>query len=111
MDWMPPWEKKRLRLDFPITLSVGPLIAGSIAVLSRWLYLHPSNPALGSTLSLAADFVPMAIAMVGIIMSYRTPKKEHHLRTTLILIACGSVGTGIMSLVRIRSEAGHKMEM
>jgi TctA family transporter len=87
------------------------LLGGAVSLLAKWLYAHPSNSAVGSTLSVMADFVPMAIATVGIIMSYRTPKKEHHLRTTLILVVCGFVGTGILSLARIRSEAAYKLEM
>ena len=53
----------------------------------------------------------MAIATVGIIMSYRPPKKEQHLRTTLILVVCGLIGTGVLSLQRIRGEAAHKSEV
>src|SRR5208282_2695605 len=111
MDWAVPWGEKRLRPWFPCVVSLGGLAMGSLVLLARWLYLHPSNPAIGSTLSLMADFVPMAIATVGIIMSYRTPKKEHHLRTTLILVFCGLFGTGVLSLARLRNEAAHKSEM
>jgi len=53
----------------------------------------------------------MAIATVGIVMSYKAPKKEHHFRATLILVACGLLGTGIMSWTRIRSEAAHNADM
>lgn len=79
-------------------------------LLAAWLYHHPTNPGISSTLSLMADFVPMAIALAGIIMSYRAPRPEHHHRTTLILIICGLVGTAILSLARIRAEAAHKTE-
>jgi hypothetical protein len=111
MVWIPPWRRRRLQVRFPICISVGGIIGGGAVLAVRWLYIHPSNPAVGSALSVMADFVPMAIAVVGIVMSYRTPKKEHHLRTTLILITCGFVGTGIMSLVRMRGEATHRLEV
>ncbi|MGA8013261.1 MAG: hypothetical protein WB949_12605 [Candidatus Acidiferrales bacterium] len=93
-----------------VVASVG-LAAGALAVLTKWLYVHPTNPAAGTVLSLLSDFVPMAIAMVGIIMSYLTPKKEHHLRTTLILVVAGLCGTGVMSLNRTRNDAVHRSEM
>lgn len=109
--WVLPWKRKRLRLRVPILVSASGLIGGAMVLLSKWLYVHPSNPAIGAVLSLMADFVPMAIATVGIIMSYRPPKREQHLRTTLILVVCGFVGTGILSLARIRGEAAHKLEV
>jgi hypothetical protein len=111
MVWALPWRKKRLRVRVPLYISGASLMGGAVVLWARWSYIHPTNPAIGSALSLMADFVPMAIAVVGIVMSYRTPKKEHHLRTTLILFACGFVGTGIMSLARIRGEAAHKAEI
>lgn len=83
-----------------------------MALLSaEWLYFKPDSPYLGSALSILADFTPIAIAMVGIVMSYKTPRKENHLITTLILIFCGLLGTGIMSWSRIRGEAAHKAEI
>ncbi|MGA2182842.1 MAG: hypothetical protein ABSH47_07415 [Bryobacteraceae bacterium] len=95
----------------PATISAYGLISGALVLYAKWLYIHPGNPIIGFALSLMADVVPMAIAVVAIIMSYKSPKKEHHLRTTLTLIVCGFVGTGILSLARINSEASHKAEM
>lgn len=80
-------------------------------LLTKWLYVYRINPVAGAVLSVLADFVPMAVAIVGIIMSYRTPTREHHFRTTLILVFTGLVGTGILTLNRIRNDAIHKTEM
>jgi len=80
-----------LRVRFPLFVSAIGVIGGAMVVSAKWLYVHRSNSAIGSWLSVMADLVPMAIALVGIIISYKIPRKEHHLRTTLILIACGSI--------------------
>lgn len=109
--WTLAWRKRRLPILTLIIVAAGVLVGGSIILIAKWLYTHPSNPAGGAALSLLSDFVPMAIATVGIIMSYRTPKKEHHFLSTIILIIAGLCGTGIMSLTRIRNEAVHKSEM
>jgi len=53
----------------------------------------------------------MAIAVVGIIMSYKQPEKKNHAFTTTVLIVSGLIGTGIMSLARIRADAAHNAEV
>lgn len=75
---------------------------------AKWLYID-SGPSSGW--SIAADFVPMVISLVGIVMSYRTPRKEHHHITTAILIICGFAGTGIISIARIKNESAHNAEV
>src|ERR1019366_7397295 len=111
MAWTFPWRRGRLSLRFALYLPTGSLAVGLVALQARWLYAHPDNPVIGSALSVMADFVPMAIATAGIIMSYKAPKKENHLLATLVLIACGFAGTGILTLARIRSEEAHKVEV
>lgn len=61
-------------------------------------------------LPLLADLVPLLIAVVGIVMSYRQPRKETHLMATVVLICAGLAGTAIISWNRIRTEHAHKME-
>jgi hypothetical protein len=98
----------RLVLEFVIN-STTYLIGASVivlvlvgAVVRHWT---------DTTLPLLADAVPMLIAIVGVVMSYKQPKRENHLVTTIVLIMFGLAGTGIMSWTRVRSEKAHKMEM
>jgi hypothetical protein len=58
-----------------------------------------------------ADFVPMLIAIAGIIMSYRQPKEKTHGLTTVVLIFVGLVGTGVLSAARTRNDTTHKKEI
>lgn len=99
------------RLLWPYTIAASGLVGGAAVLVGKWLYINPTSPAGGASLSLVADFVPMAIALVGIVMSYRTPKKEHHFRTTVILILAGLAGTGIMSWTRLNNERAHREEV
>lgn len=62
-------------------------------------------------LALVSDFIPMAIAVAGIIMSYKQPPKESHLKTTLILLGVGFVGTGVLSWTRTHNEDVHAQEV
>lgn len=62
---------------------------------------------IGTVLPFLADALPMLVAILGIIMSYKQPPRESHLVTTLTLITAGLVGTAILSESRIRSEAAH----
>jgi hypothetical protein len=62
-------------------------------------------------LAIASDFIPMAIAVAGIIMSYKQPQKESHLKTTLVLLAVGFFGTAILSWTRIHNETVHAGEV
>lgn len=62
-------------------------------------------------LAVTADFIPLAIAVAGIIMSYKQPQKESHFKTTLILLAVGFIGTGILSWTRIHNETLHSAEV
>jgi hypothetical protein len=66
---------------------------------------------LDTTLPFLADFVPMLVAIVGIIMSYRQPRQKDHALATFVLIITGLGGTGILSWARLRGEATHKTEM
>jgi TctA family transporter len=58
-------------------------------------------------LAIAADFIPMAIALAGIIMLYKQPQKENHLKATLVLLGVGFIGTGILSWTRVHNETMH----
>ncbi len=62
-------------------------------------------------LPLLADSVPLLIAVIGIIMSYRQPSKESHLVTTIVLVLAGVVGSAILTAVRTRNENAHKVEV
>lgn len=90
----------------------GSVVSAAFILVAAWWYFYPSeNNSVGTSLSLLADLVPMMLAVIGIIMSYKTPTKEHHNRTTIILFCAGLVGTAIVSLNRIRNDAAHKSEM
>src|ERR1017187_3862924 len=106
-----PWHRRRLSVRWPLAIASGGLVGGTTLLVGKWLYINPISPAGGALLSMLADFVPMAIALVGIVMSYRAPKKEHHFRTTVILIGAGLAGTGIMSWTRINNERAHRAEV
>ena len=84
-------------------------IAG-ILLSNRYLW-HLGRPHLDTVLPILSDFVPIAMALVGIIMSYKQPKRESHLWTTVILLSACFIGTGILSWTRIRNEAAHKKEV
>lgn len=69
--------------------------------MSNW-----SDTAVG----LLPDFVPMAVAIVGIIMSYKQPERQNRLRTTLILILTGLSGTLVIAWARHWTEARQAVE-
>src|SRR5439155_22979784 len=50
------------------------------------------------------DAVPMVVAIVGIIMSYKQPERRNHLRTTLVLVSTGILGTVVIAWARHRVE-------
>jgi hypothetical protein len=62
-------------------------------------------------LAVVSDFIPLAIAVGGIIMSYKQPPEKSHLKTTLILLGVGIVGTLILSWTRIHNETLHTAEI
>ena len=64
-----------------------------------------------TALPLLADAVPMLVAIAGVVMSYKQPKRESHFMATVVLFTVGLTGTGIMSWTRIRSERAHKYEV
>jgi hypothetical protein len=64
-----------------------------------------------TALPLLADAVPMLVAIAGVVMSYKQPKRESHLMATVVLFAVGIVGTGVMSWTRIRTERAHRQEV
>lgn len=66
---------------------------------------------LDATLSWLSDFVPMAIAVVGIVMSYKQPKEKNHFAATVVLILSGFVGSGILHWSRTRDQSAHKTEV
>jgi hypothetical protein len=63
------------------------------------------------SLPVLADATPILLAIVGVVMSYIQPKKESHGVTTGILILAGFIGTMILSMNRISSDASHKQEV
>ena len=65
----------------------------------------------GAVLPLLSDLVPILIAIIGIILSYRQPKKESHAVVTLILAVAGLTGSGILSWTRMLNERTHKDEV
>jgi hypothetical protein len=91
-------SNSRIYLVAPLIFVLG--IAGII--LRIWI---------DAALPLLADAIPMLIAIVGVVMSYKQPKRENHLVTTVVLVVLGMLGTGIMFWTRIRSEASHKREV
>jgi hypothetical protein len=64
-----------------------------------------------TALPLLADAVPMLVAIAGVVMSYKQPKRESHLMTTIVLFAVGVTGTAVMSWTRIRTEHSHNAEV
>lgn len=84
-----------------IGVSIAILLVGGV-VVRQWT---------DTALPLLADAVPMLIAVAGVVMSYKQPKRENHLVTTIVLIMFGLVGTSVMSWTRIRGEKAHKVEM
>ena len=111
MNWILPWRVHKLSVKTPFVVASSGVGLGTIILLTKWLYEYRTTPVAGAVLASLADIVPMAVAVVGIVMSYRTPTKEHHFRTTLILISAGLLGTGILTLNRFRNDAIHKVEM
>jgi hypothetical protein len=111
MSWTQPWRTNSLSIRRPFVIAGGGLGSGIVILWAKWLYVYRAGPVAGAILSILADLVPMAVAIVGIIMSYRTPTREHHFRVTLILVFTGLFGTGILTLNRIRNDAIHKSEM
>jgi hypothetical protein len=62
-------------------------------------------------LPVLADLTPILLAIVGVIMSYIQPKKESHVITTIVLVVAGLMGSAVLSVNRIRSEAAHLKEV
>ncbi len=85
-------------------LIVTPLVG--VAIGAAYCFLG-----LDQTLSWLSDFVPMSIALVGIIMSYKQPREKNHLAATTVLILAGVVGTGVLHWSRARDYAAHKAEV
>jgi len=82
---------------------VALVLAGVVAALHFLLNLD--------TVAFAADLVPMLIAIVGIILSFRPPSKESQVVTMLVLSVAGLAGTGVLTWNRIRGEQVHKDEI
>jgi len=62
-------------------------------------------------LPVLADMTPILLAVAGVIMSYIQPKKESHVITTIVLIVAGLLGSAVLTINRIKSEATHRAEI
>jgi hypothetical protein len=62
-------------------------------------------------LPILADAFPLVLAVAGIIMSYRPPKKERHTLATVVLLVVGILGCVVLELVRSHSETVHNTEV
>lgn len=104
LDLPPEYEgnpEKALKFDgqqLTVAFDQNPIIFVSIgltlAVVVLWFVFG---------LSLVADFIPLAVAIAGIVFSYWRPEGKG--LTTIILILVGFGGTAIVYTARIRSEA------
>lgn len=68
-----PWEYARSVSGSGVGILIGTLAVSSICMAAACYGFG-----LDETLSWLSDFVPMAIAVVGIIMSYKQPKEKDH---------------------------------
>jgi hypothetical protein len=110
-----PIKALRLIWDYLRAVAIywSPLKVGAAITVSTVFLLGVAYYFLGldATLSWAADSVPMAIALVGIIMSYKQIDKDSHFTATVVLVIVGFVGTSILHWSRTREQAAHKIEV
>ncbi len=66
---------------------------------------------LDKILSVLQDLIPMAVAIIGIIMSYKQPGSKSHKLTTIVLIVAGLAGSGILTWARMRADSAHGTEV
>ncbi len=91
----------------PLKIGGGLLVLTFIAVVMAYHFLG-----LDATLSWLADSVPMAVALVGIIIiSYKQINEKNHFTATVVLTIVGFIGTSILHWSRERDQRAHKGEV
>jgi hypothetical protein len=74
-----------------------------------WIRKHFQDPMLDTPLAFIADLVPIGISVVGVIVSPLLAKRVR--LVSLLMIAVGLIGTGLMSWNRLRLEKARKQEV
>jgi hypothetical protein len=64
-----------------------------------------------TTLSWASDLVPLAFAVVGIIVSVKKLREEHQSAVITLIVVVGIIGTAVLHLSRTRDQATHAREI
>jgi hypothetical protein len=89
---------------YPIRLAIATLLSVGL------LFVIGSRFGL-DMLSWAADCVPLAFAVVGILLSFKKVREEHHAALTVVLIMLGIICTLVLHTGRVNEQNKHDREV
>jgi hypothetical protein len=98
----------RLLLDYFSPLTIGAGLFAFAVIGSAAIYYFAN---LESLVSWSAEFVPMAFVVVGIVLSVKKLREEHHFAAISLLVIVGVLGTIVLHLSRTHTEAVHAKEI
>ena len=100
MQRIPIWKRRKAPSGFWLVLVFVVVFVSAYIAWHWWATLSMPD----KIVSYLPDAVPMVVAIVGIIMSYKQPERRNHLRTTLVLVSTGILGTVVIAWARHRVE-------
>ena len=83
----------------PIRFVTVLIVICSLVFFVSWRFLG-----LDSTFSWASDLVPLAFAVVGIVVSIRKLREDRQAAVIALIVVVGLCGTGILHIARARAE-------